>query len=306
MRETEKMHKQLEAYMKENGSDNMSEEQMNNLLEGFVKQYNSMLPQNMTPSNAETSDDYLELAENARSEKEALQYAQTALELEPDNLDAERIVATAGVKDPLTVLDNLHRAVIHGTEVMKSEGFMTKEYIGDFWGVVETRPYMRLRHEFVETLIEAGMFRKAAAECEDMIRLCENDNLGVRYTLMHLYAYLEDERAALRLYKKYDGHEETQMLLPLSILYFKLYEMDKAKDYLVRLSKANKDTKKFFRAVRQDKIDEYADEMQPFGYRPFTIEELIMEVTENEFLFSAVPGYFWWADKQLVVKRKNS
>ena len=302
-RETEKMHKQMSVFMEENADEKINDEQINNLLQGFTRQYNSRPLQKVTPENAETSDDYLELAEDANSEKEALKYARKALELDPDNLDAERIVATGSSKDPYVILDNLHRAVIHGTEVMKSRGFMTKEYIGDFWGVIETRPYMRLRDEFVNALIEGGMFRKAAAECEDMIRLCESDNLGVRYNLMHLYAYLEDERAALRLHKKFGGYEETQMLLPLSILYFKLYELDKAKDYLVRLVKANKDTKKFFRAVQQDKIDKYADEMQPFGYRPFSIEELIMEVTENEFLFSAVPGYFWWADQQLKVKR---
>ena len=305
MRETEKMHKQLNMFMEENAESDMTDEQMNDLLQRFMDQYNSAPRRQVTAANAESADDYVELAERTDSEKKALEYARKALELDPDNLDAERIAASAGAKDPMQTLENLRQAVIHGTAVMKSEGFMTKEYIGDFWGMVETRPYMRLRMEYVQTLIEIGMYRKAAEECEDMIRLCTNDNLGMRYTLMYLYAYLEDERAALSLHKKYSGEEETQMLLPLSVLYFKLYQLDKARDYLNRLAKANKDTKKFFRAVRQDNIEKYMDEMGSYGYRPFTIEELIISTVENKFLFSSVPIYLWWADKQLVTKRKN-
>ena len=60
-----------------------------------------------------------------------------------------------------------------------------------------------------------------------MLKLCEGDNLGVRYQLMHLYAYIEDEMHALALHKKYGDDEETQMLLPLAILYYKQNQFDK-------------------------------------------------------------------------------
>ena len=38
---------------------------------------------------------------------------------------------------------------------------------------------------------------------------------------MHLYAYMEDEMHALALHKQFDSYEETQMLLPLAVLYYK-------------------------------------------------------------------------------------
>lgn len=38
----------------------------------------------------QTADDYLELAEDATSKKKKLEYLSKALELEPENLDAER------------------------------------------------------------------------------------------------------------------------------------------------------------------------------------------------------------------------
>ena len=85
------------------------------------------------------------------------------------------------------------------------------------------------------------------------------------------------------------------MLLPLSILYFKKGEFDKAEEYLKRLKATNKDTKRFFRAIKKDKLDRYVEEMDDYGYQPFTIEELIVELMENSFLFRGIPLYMDWA-----------
>ena len=189
----------------------------------------------------------------------------------------------------------LSEAVKNGTRFMEKEGLMDGDSIGEFWGILETRPYMRLLNRYAEFMAEAGMMGLAAKEYEEMIRLSENDNLGVRYSLMHVYAYLEQEEPALELHKKYDGYEETQMLLPLSVLYFKRGDFDKAENYLKRLCVANKDTKKFFRAIKKDKLDHYVEEISSYGYQPFTIQELIVELMENSFLFRMVPLYMEWA-----------
>lgn len=100
--------------------------------------------------------------------------------------------------------------------------------------------------QYINMLTSNGMMGKAIEECEDVLRLNENDNMGVRYILMHLYAFMEDEKKALALYKKYGEYDESQILLPLSILYFKLGNTRRATSYLERLAKANKDTKIVF------------------------------------------------------------
>ena len=300
----EKIYRELDAFMQQNGAEHKEGEELNDLQQTFIKQHNASPFRNMTAASAESAEDYVELAEDARSAKEALRYAQKALTLDPDNLDAERIAIDASAKEPWELIARLEQAVKHGTKVMEARGFMDKESIGNYWGLFETRPYMRLRDKFVISLTQSGMMRRAAAECEEMLRLCTNDNLGERYTLMHIYAFLEDEKAALALHKKYDGHEETQMLLPLSVMYYKLFQLDKAREYLDRLAEANKDTKKFFRAVRQNKLNEYADEMGNLGYRPYTIEELIVDFMDYTFLFTAIPEYLHWADRELNGRKK--
>ena len=252
--------------------------------------------------SAETASDYLELARWAASRKKRAEYLHKALELEPDNLDARlQLIMRATddqIEEQLLALQELLEAA--DKQMEKSGAF--KEYAGEFWTAFETRPYMRVRYTYFDVLISCGMMRRAIDEGQRLLELCENDNLGVRYQLMHLYAYMEDEMHALALHKQFDSYEETQMLLPLAVLYYKLNQFDKAEDYIKRLAKANKDTKKFLRAAARDQLDDYIGEMSPYGYRPFTMEELLDELMHTSYLFNSVPYFFAWASKVLAAK----
>ncbi len=295
-RESEKALKAMHQFLDENGAEDMTMDDVNGLLQKFTEDYNSNLPGRITEKTAKTADDYLELAEEAPTKAQAEKYIKKALELEPDNMDAVSASLDL-IEDDSTweYYQKLSEAVKNGAKLMEKKGFMDENSIGEYWGILETRPYMRLLNRYAEFMAEAGMMSLAAREYEEMIRLSENDNLGVRYSLMHVYAFLEQEEPALELHKRYDGYEETQMLLPLSVLYFKRGDFDKAEDYLKRLCATNKDTKKFFRAIKKDKLDHYVEEISGYGYQPFTIQELIVELMENSFLFRMVPLYMEWA-----------
>lgn len=303
-RQTEKVMRAAHEFLEKNVTDDMSESEVNFMLQKFMEEYNRNIPEDVTEKTAETAEDFVELAEDAEDEAAAFNYAKKALKLEPNNLDAERIMAQCGSAGPIDLLKKLERAVKHGDQVMEKEGYLDEDSIGSFWGILETRPYMRLRSSYMETLCNCGLLKKAVEECEEMIRLSENDNLGIRYRLMHLYAFYEEETKALELHKRYEGNEETQMLLPLSVLYFKKGDWDKAEAYLKRLSKVNKDTGKFLKSIMEDDMDRQLRNMDSFGYRPFSIEELVMELMDNELLFDATPAYFMWAHEVLKGKKK--
>ena len=295
-RESEKALKAMHQFLDENGAGDMSMDDVNGLLQKFTEEYNNNLPGRVTEKTAKTADDYLELAEEAPTKAKAEKYIKKALELEPDNIDAINASLDLIEDDNIWLYyQEISKAVKNGTKLMEKKGLMDEDSIGKFWGILETRPYMRLLHKYADFLVETEMMTLAAREYEEMIRLSENDNLGVRFSLMHVYAFLEQEEPALELHKKYDGHEETMMLLPLSVLYFKKGDFDKAEEYLKRLCAANKDTKKFFRAINKDKLDHYIGEISSYGYQPFTIQELIVELMENSFLFRQVPLYLDWA-----------
>ena len=297
-RETEKVLKQLTKYLVEHQDELSNGVSEDNLAQRFMEEYNASLLPNDVLEEPQTADDYMELAENVSAKKKKLEYLSKALELEPDNLDASRMMAEASAKKPEELLDTLFALLEKGDSLMERDGYF-QDGMGEFWGILETRPYMRLRHSYFELLTQCGMMSKAINEGKRLLELCENDNLGIRYELMHLYAYFENEDDALALHKKYDRYEESQMLLPLAVLYYKKGNFERSIEYLRRLAKVNKDAKRFFRIMSKNGPDELLGEMGLYGYRPFTIEELIEEYLTNRHLFDSASYFFDWAYRNM-------
>ena len=300
-RETERLLKELNRFISLHENEITDEDSMNRLCEQFLEEHNLGIP-DLKNTEPETADDYLELAERALSKKKCVEYLHKALELEPENVDVQlQLIGHTLEGKSDEQLPALQKLMDAAAKQLEQEGCF-KEDVGAFWDVLETRPYMRVCYACFETLISCGMMRKAIDEGQRLLELCENDNLGVRYQLMHLYAYMEDEMHALALHKRFDAYEETQMLLPLAVLYYKLNQFDKAEDHIKRLAKVNKDAKKFLRAAARDQLYDYMDEMSPYGYQPFTMEELLDELLRSSYLFDSVPYFFAWASKVLAAK----
>ena len=102
------------------------------------------------------------------------------------------------------------------------------------------------------------------------------------------------------------------MLLPRCVLYYKLEDLETARNFLSRLVNYNKDAKKFFAAAAKDRLDEYYEEMSPLGYRAASMGELlycvgenVYCVGENGFLYDTVPYFFAWANNELKPKKKK-
>ena len=294
------MHK----YLEQHGSEDMSTDEANDLVQKFMDEYNGQVSYVVTEETAKTADDFLELALDAHDEKSAIKYLKKAIKLDPDNLDVAMTLIEYTEEEPVSYLNKLEELVKTGNRVMEEGGYMSEDNIGNFWGILETRPYMRVRRKYADTLLTSGAFRKGMQEYEEMIGLCENDNLGNRYRLMHLYVFFEDEEKALELCRKYEGDRDSQMVLPLSILYFKKRDLKTALKYLKKLAKINKDTEEFIAAVVEDTIDDLILDMDGIGYRPFTIDELLVEYMENETFFEMMYVYFLWADEQMEKMKK--
>lgn len=248
--------------------------------------------------NAETAYDFLELADSAASERQALKYAKKALELEPENWDAASMVAEISTSSPEKLLEKYEQLIKQADAVMERDGYFSEDCIGNFWGIFETRPYMRMRSKYLGMLVSCSMFKKAIAEAEELLRLCANDNLGVRFSLMALYVLFEDEAKALELYSKYK-EESTMFLFPLSLLYYRLGDFKQSRQYLRRLKKSNKDTFEFFEAMVCGEEEKILHKDLEFGYRPFTIDEFVAEFEEATFLLPISVGFIQWGYSKL-------
>jgi len=302
-KKTENVMQQMLDFMKAHQGEIHSEEDTHRFMQEFMRQHHQQIMQEDSDA-PETADDYLEMAEEASSKKQALEYVKKAVELEPDNLDALRMEAELSAKHPDELLEALPPLLQIGQKQMEEEGYLPDD-IGEFWLILETRQYMRLRYLYFQTLIQCGLMRPAVAEGEKLMELCTNDNLGVRYDLAKLYTYLEEEAPLLKLINQQEYNQmDSQMLLALSALYYKLNQPLKALDALHKLAKENKDTKKFFRLAAGRKIDELEELLGPYGYQPGTIEELAYTSIDGAFLYDTVPYYFNWAYNALKTSKK--
>ena len=83
--------------------------------------------------------------------------AREALALSARCADAYLILARE-TEDAGEALDLCRRAVAAGEEALGAAAF--EDDVGLFWGLLETRPYMRARHEFALALWASGALRR--------------------------------------------------------------------------------------------------------------------------------------------------
>lgn len=268
------MHKAMEGKIFEN------EEQANEFISNFINDYNNKSIKNQKLD----SYDYLQMAEDADTVEEAIKYAQKALKLDCYCLDAEMIIAQAKSDTIDDLKKNMEKVIQKGEKQLTERGISMEEDAGHFYGILETRPYMRIRKTYLELLLEMGRFRSALNEAEDLLRLCENDNLGVRYSLMALYSYFEEEGKALELFKKYE-EDSAFMLLPMIALYYKTDNAKKMRKYMLKLKNRNPNIAEALEIIMSGDEEEISEFASMEMYRPFSVEEVILAISECSYLY---------------------
>ena len=117
--------------------------------------------------------------------------AREALSISEDCADAYVLLAEEESDTMERALDLYREGVQAGERALGQEFFQENE--GHFWGLLETRPYMRARAGLALTLWELGHREEAAAHYRDMLRLNPGDNQGIRYPLLLLLLELGRE-----------------------------------------------------------------------------------------------------------------
>lgn len=244
-----KFNNMLQEFLEKNNVKDINE--ANEKLQEFIKMYNNgEIEYKNTP--LDEAYEILEEAQYTKNEKEAIKLAKKAYKKSSDCFDA--ILFQCDLEE--NVIKRM-KLLNDGLEFEKNrltnEKYFDKENIGHFYGIFETRPYIRGLSIKAEYLLEEGKLRQAANICKEVLRLNENDNLGIRYLLMAIYATLEEEKSMLDLYKKYP-EEDLEMLFPLFAIYYKSGNDKKALEYLKRIDKCNSNFVKYFNGtIKQSK-----------------------------------------------------
>ena len=146
-----------------------------------------------------------------------LTLAHEALATSPDCADAYVLLAEEA--------DTVGRAMeLYRQGVAAGERALGKEYFeanaGMFWGILETRPYMRAREGLANTLWHLNRKDEAIEHYFEMLRLNENDNQGVRYMLTDLLLLTNRYDDLAELLHRYEDEASAVWLYTRALLNF--------------------------------------------------------------------------------------
>jgi tetratricopeptide (TPR) repeat protein len=139
---------------------------------------------------------------DAGQKRARIALAKRALGISSLCADAYVLLAEEAAKSIVEARDYYAKGVEAGEKAL-GEGAFERD-VGHFWGLLETRPYMRARAGLAETLWSLGERTEAVAHWRDMLRLNPNDNQGIHHVLASRLLIIDDHEALEALIGQYD------------------------------------------------------------------------------------------------------
>lgn len=284
MRKTEKAMKAFQDYI-DNLGDKVTEDNINEYAQEFMKQYNENLKLKnegkLVLSNEDKAYDLYDRAMETYNDSEARRLLKQAIKLKPNFTDA-KIELTCFLDDEFKRIRELEKLEKEEREYLESEEYFKEENISHFYGILETRPYIRLLYIIASHYQQIGSYRKAIELYENIIYLNDNDNMGVRYSLMGLYAMLEECEKMEEIINHYPEDSIPTHLFQF-VLAYKQVDYTKARRHLKAIQMKVPDFKKLVKGqLDEDDVETHFIEGY---YSPFTLEEIVIYMTEFETIF---------------------
>ena len=149
-----------------------------------------------------------------------IKLARDAVRRWPDCADALVLLAEE-MSDPVRSTALYRRAMEAGKRELGPAAFV--EHRGHFWGVHETRPYMRARHGLAAGQWRAGEREEAIAHWQDMLELSPRDNLGLRYVVIPRLLELGRDADAAAVLAAHDEDTTALMVYIAALVSFRLH-----------------------------------------------------------------------------------
>jgi tetratricopeptide (TPR) repeat protein len=128
--------------------------------------------------------------------------AREALAISPDCADAYLLLAEETASSAEEARELLEQGVAAGERALGPGPF--EEDVGHFWGILETRPYMRARAALAETLWTLNKREEAVEHQRELLRLNPSDNQGLRYRQAEWLLWLEHDEELDELFAAYE------------------------------------------------------------------------------------------------------
>lgn len=174
----------------------------------------------------------------------AIELAVAAIEMDADCIDARMLLAEIDPPNDEAQIEELQEIVECGARSLGKRFF--KENAGYFWGLLETRPYMRARATLAILLMDAGRRDEAVGHYEEMLALNPNDNQGLRYVLLGLYLELGRLDDARRILEQYPGESSAMFTWSRVLERFLADDLEGAREALGPARASNHHVEKYF------------------------------------------------------------
>lgn len=158
--------------------------------------------------------------------KEAVKQARRALELDPNCIPAYELLAQGEELIPIRAA-LFKRGVDIGID--RFGGEYMEQNQGHFWGLTETRPYMRCLFGYAESLFDMGQIANALNIWMEMLELNPNDNIGVRQQALLALAALGEEEDFAELDARYADDSMCGTLYNRALMEFNRETRDRTK-----------------------------------------------------------------------------
>jgi tetratricopeptide (TPR) repeat protein len=191
------MKKRLPRKGKKTGTSAPSQLSNLNVIESLLAEFGGEPHDNAI----DAAQDIMYDAWDASDRNRRIALAKRALEITPLCADAYVLLARETAKHVDQAIELYRQGVEAGEKAIGKDAF--RDDIGHFWGLLETRPYMRARQGLAQALWDNSLQDEAVTHYRDMLRLNPNDNLGIRYLLLDCLLILGHDDDAIKLIKRY-------------------------------------------------------------------------------------------------------
>jgi tetratricopeptide (TPR) repeat protein len=161
----------------------------------------SMFKNQSGRSDLEAAQDLMWDAWDTSDRRRRIEMTKEALRISPLCADAYVLLARETAPTLDEQIDLYRQGIEAGEKALGKRAF--RDDVGHFWGILETRPYMRARQGLAQALWDNGLREEAVAHYQDMLRLNPNDNQGIRYLLIDCLLTLGRDQDARQLLKRY-------------------------------------------------------------------------------------------------------
>jgi tetratricopeptide (TPR) repeat protein len=188
-------------------------------MEGMLSRFTAGFGSGPADDALADAQDLMYTAWETPDRRRRISLAKQALRLSPLCADAYVLLAEETAGTPTEAIELYRKGLEAGEQALGPAVF--RDDVGHFWGLLETRPYMRARSGLAQALWAAGHRDEAIGHYRELLRLNPNDNQGNRYLLAACLLDLDRDGELVALLDTYGREHSAEWSYTTALMGFR-------------------------------------------------------------------------------------